>query len=433
MKRLSIIVAAIVAIFGLNSCQKSGVEESVLASKQLNFYVDLDQNTRILFNDGQYAWQGNGEEILGVYINSVLPTVNAEAVISLKDGRCFFSTTTKDFAAGDKMFVYFPHNGVNDANNPTDVKLTISAAQYQSEAGLFNVTNMPMISYPVTLGSELGATVTMRPMASLLQAKVYALGAAAGEKVLSVNYKSSGVVAGEFTANLTNSGVDEGLTLTGGEVASVMTTLESPYTIGASKAEAKAVYMVLAPGDYQGTIEVTTDKAIYTYNYNKKVARNTYYDLYINLDNAVSRREISGQWGGGDGSAANPYLISTAADLQLLATRVNDPSQSVTYANKHYRQVANIDMTRVANTPIGGYYDNTNYAAEVVTLNITTMPFRGVYDGGNYIISGLKIDNTSTKACGLFGYTEGATLKNITIKDSQIASSHLRQLMSMRL
>ena len=425
MKRLSIIVAAIVAIFGLNSCQKSAVEECVIASKQLNFYVDLDENTRILFNDGQYAWQGNGEEILGVYINSALPTVNAEAVVSLKDGRGFCSTTTKDFAPADQMFVYFPHNGVNDAKGITNISLNIPQAQYQSEAGVFNVTNMPMIGRPVALASELSTAVSMRPMASLLQAKVYALGSYAGEKVLSISYKTSGVVAGEFAADLTSGAAETGLTLVGGDAAAVMTTLEAPYTVGASKAEAKALYMVLAPGEYTGTVEVTTDKAIYTYNYNKQLARNTYYDLYINLDNAASRREISGQWGGGDGSAANPYLISTAADLQLLATRVNDPAQSVTYADKHYRQVANIDMTGAAISPIGGYFDNTNYETGATTLNISTMPFRGVYDGGNYIISGLTIDNTSTKACGLFGYTEGATLKNITIKDSQITSSFI--------
>jgi hypothetical protein len=105
MKRLFTIIVAIAAVFGLNSCQRDAIEETNLANKQLDFYVDLDENTRILFEDGLYAWQGNGEEVLGVYIASALPTVNAEAVVALKDGRGFCSTTTKDFAAGDKMFV----------------------------------------------------------------------------------------------------------------------------------------------------------------------------------------------------------------------------------------------------------------------------------------------------------------------------------------
>lgn len=421
MKRFSIIIAAIAAVLGLNSCQNVAIEENSIASKQLSFYVDLDEDTRILFNDGLYAWQGNGEEILGVYIASTLPTVNAGAVVALQDGRGFCSTTTKDFVAGDKMFVYFPHSGTNDAKSISDVSLTIPQAQSQTEAAVFNVNNMPMIGYPVALGSELTTSVTMRPMASLLQAKVYASGSYAGEKVLSVSYNTSGVVAGEFTADLTKGGADTDLTLTGGDAASVITTLAAPYAVGASKAEAQALYMVLAPGSYQGTVEVTTDKAIYTYTYNKQVARNTYYDLYIDLNNAASRREITGEWGGGDGSAANPYLISTAADLQLLSTRASDAA----YADKHYRQVANIDMTGVAIAPIGSYVDNTDYTATTTVLNITTQPFKGVYDGGNYSISGLAINNTETVACGLFGYTEGATLKNITIKDSQIESSFI--------
>ncbi len=425
MKRFSIIIAAIAALFGLNSCNKDVIEEANIASRQLSFYVDLEEDTRVLFEDGQYAWQNNGEEVLGVYIASALPTINAEAVVTLKENRGFCSTTTKDFAAGDKMFVYFPHSGNNDAKGISDVSLTIPHAQSQSQAGVFNVNNMPMAGYPVVLGSELSTSVVMRPMASLLQVKVYASGSYAGENVLSVCYKLSGKAAGEFDVDLAKVHTNEGLVLNGGQEGSVTTTLATPYTICASKAEAKALYMVLAPGNYQGTLEVTTDKAIYTYTYNKQVARNIYYDLYVNLNNATSRREIAGEWGGGDGSAANPYLISTAADLKLLSTRVNDPAQSVTYANKHYRQVANIDMTGVAIAPIGKYVDNTNYTATAPALSISKQPFKGVYDGGNYTISGVVIDNTSTQACGLFGYTEGATLKNINIENSQITSSFI--------
>lgn len=424
MKRLFVIIVAIATVLGLNSCQRDAVEDSALVSKQLSFYVDLDEDTRILFNDGLYAWQGNGEEVLGVYIDSTLPTVNAEAVVALQDGRGICSTTTKDFVAGDKMFVYFPHSGANDAKGISQVSLTIPQAQSQSEAAVFNVVNMPMIGYPQTLGSELTPQVTMRPMASLLQVKVYGSDAYAGELVRSVSYTTSGTIAGEFAVDLT-SGDADALVLTGGNYSNVTTTLAAPYTVGASKTEAQALYMVLAPGDYQGTIEVTTDKAIYTYVYNQQLARNTYYDLYVSLNNAASRREITGEWGGGDGSAANPYLISTAADLQLLSTRINDAAQSATYADKHYRQVANIDMSGLAIAPIGSYVDNTDYTATAVTLNIATQPFKGVYDGGNYTISGVAINNTATQACGLFGYTEGATLKNITIKDSEFVSSHI--------
>ena len=56
MKRLYIIIVAIAAVLGLNSCNKDVIEESNLVSKQLNFYVDLDEDTRILFKDGLYSW-----------------------------------------------------------------------------------------------------------------------------------------------------------------------------------------------------------------------------------------------------------------------------------------------------------------------------------------------------------------------------------------
>ena len=249
MKRLCIIIAAMAAVLGLNSCQRNVIEENIIASKQLNFYVDLDESTRILFENGLYAWQGNGEEILGVYIDSTLPTVNAEAVVALQDGRGFCSTTTKDFVAGDTMFVYFPHCGTNDAKSISNVSLTIPKAQTQTEVDVFNVNNMPMVGYPVTLSEELGKSVTMRPMASLLQAKVYASASYAGEKLLSISYNTTSTAAGVFTANLANSGAGTLPALAGGDSNSVTTTLVTPYTVGASKGAAQALYLVLAPGE----------------------------------------------------------------------------------------------------------------------------------------------------------------------------------------
>ncbi|MBQ7856394.1 MAG: hypothetical protein IJ348_04700, partial [Alistipes sp.] len=157
-------------------------------------------------------------------------------------------------------------------------------------------------------------------------------------------------------------------------------------------------------GDYEGELTVTTDKAIYTYTYARKVARNTYYNVNVNLSTATSRRSTADdRWGGGDGSVEDPYLISTAEDLVTMARRC---ASSDRYAERHYRQVCDIAMAGENITPIGAS---------------ATLPFSGSYDGGGFTVSGMTITPTeATLPCAMFGYTSGATISNLTLADVTI-------------
>lgn len=95
--------------------------------------------------------------------------------------------------------------------------------------------------------------------------------------------------------------------------------------------------------------------------------------------------------------------ISTADDLVKLSTKVRNGESFAGYV---FRQTNDIDMSGVVLNPIG-----TN-----------EHPFSGTYDGQNHIISNLKFVNNSYSQNlynnGLFGYTDGATIKNLTIRDS---------------
>ena len=99
---------------------------------------------------------------------------------------------------------------------------------------------------------------------------------------------------------------------------------------------------------------------------------------------------------GGSGSANNPYIIKTAAQLRELANNVSNWS----YAQAHYKLDADIDCSTLDNfTPIG-------------TAN---NPFKGTFDGNGHTISNLKIAAGTYE--GLFGYTEGATIQNVTVSN----------------
>lgn len=95
---------------------------------------------------------------------------------------------------------------------------------------------------------------------------------------------------------------------------------------------------------------------------------------------------------GGDGSATNPYLISTAGDLQQVA---NEPAA-------HYRLAQDIDMTQMSGSfsPIGS--------------------FSGTLDGAGKVIANLVVDCDDTEA-GLFAdMTEGAKVSDLTFTKPSI-------------
>lgn len=101
----------------------------------------------------------------------------------------------------------------------------------------------------------------------------------------------------------------------------------------------------------------------------------------------------------GEGTEADPYLIADADDLATLASLVN--SGSSPYADKHYLQIQDIDLSAYENwTPIG--------------QNRSDKLFTGIYDGNNMKIINLKISRASVDPLiyGLFGYMNG-TVKNI--------------------
>ncbi len=111
----------------------------------------------------------------------------------------------------------------------------------------------------------------------------------------------------------------------------------------------------------------------------------------------------------GKGTEADPYKIEYAEDLAYLANSVNS-NASYNSAKKYYQVITNIDL--------GG-----NNWAPIGTLSATIKnSFKGNFDGGNLIIDGLKIEQ-SLSDIGLFGYTNGAKVSNINLRNVDIKSN----------
>lgn len=122
---------------------------------------------------------------------------------------------------------------------------------------------------------------------------------------------------------------------------------------------------------------------------------------------AVYEKVAIGSWDGvtalafeeGDGTAENPYQIKNAYNLFYLSQNVS----SEAYSNAHYVLARDIDLGNFSWTPIG----------------TEETPFSGVFDGAGYSITGLKL-TTALADVGLFGYTEGATIRKLALYDFTI-------------
>jgi len=100
-------------------------------------------------------------------------------------------------------------------------------------------------------------------------------------------------------------------------------------------------------------------------------------------------------YSGGNGSETNPYLISSKADMEQLATYVNGGQ---TYAGVYF--LLTRDLTGESDTirTIIGQQTTKSYS------------FNGVFDGGNHKI---KVNINSQAFTCIFGRIENATIKNL--------------------
>lgn len=110
---------------------------------------------------------------------------------------------------------------------------------------------------------------------------------------------------------------------------------------------------------------------------------------------------------GGAGSEADPYLISSGADLALMRHEINNGNAA--YTTAYYSQTRSIGLGGFRIDPIG-------------PTNTATAIFKGNYDGGGFTISDFVI-NTDARYAGLFGYIAQARIEGIKVSGASVASS----------
>ncbi len=106
----------------------------------------------------------------------------------------------------------------------------------------------------------------------------------------------------------------------------------------------------------------------------------------------------------GDGSAGDPYRITSLSDLTWLSLFSEQWSTSCI-------QTSDIDVSTASS-----WFDGLGFSP----IGNATTQFTGSYDGQGNLISNLTINRVVFNYVGLFGYIDGATIKNLGLKNSDI-------------
>ena len=109
----------------------------------------------------------------------------------------------------------------------------------------------------------------------------------------------------------------------------------------------------------------------------------------------------------GEGTAASPYLLGTAEELQTVAQKVNAGDEA--FVNAFYRLTADIDLSKVSK------YE----AIGKIIKDSEIQGFSGDFDGNGYKIKGLNFNSTVRSAgyFGVFGATYMANIYNLTVEN----------------
>ena len=124
-----------------------------------------------------------------------------------------------------------------------------------------------------------------------------------------------------------------------------------------------------------------------------------------------------GEFAGGTGTLDDPWLIETPEQLASIA--------DAAYIGGHFKLIANIDLSEYLSEGGDGWNDGAGW--EPVGTWVSPIdpgnPFTGSFDGDGHTISNLYINRDGTEGVGLFGYTNGAVIKNVRLENSDITGT----------
>ena len=142
------------------------------------------------------------------------------------------------------------------------------------------------------------------------------------------------------------------------------------------------------------------------------------YIEYLKESSTAWNGGISVSFSAGSGTEKEPYQITSAQDLALLADEVNKGNN---FEDQYFEITADISLNDIGNYNDWGEIPPNNIW---ITIGTKHRPFSGKFNGNGHTISGMYIDGY-TDDLGLFGeITEESIIENVNICNFYIKNSY---------
>lgn len=258
----------IVASAGLFALSCSKVEDEKVPSEEVYTYViAIDEGTRSYLDGDHMAWE-TGDGIGWFVSNGSYPDCGYSS-INMTTPRTFSITSIYTIYNGSRIYACAPCSGIKKSGEAT---LFIPFTQ-SDEYGLLKDA-MPMVSLPIEVTGQIThdtntpiGQASFANLGAVIKYNVFTSDAAYGaEEIQSVTFEATTPIAGDFDVDLTTVTETSIPTPSGLTEKSVTSILDTPEVAGSSKADGLKVFQVVAPGTISGTVTVTTDAAVYSYD-----------------------------------------------------------------------------------------------------------------------------------------------------------------------
>lgn len=402
-------MVAVMAVAAISAgCAKEQMQEP--EAKTVTYEVSAPssetEETKVSITEGTWAVQWQKGDALGGWASP------ASAFTEFTMGEFTDGTgQTAAFSGSASSRLVYPY--ISGTATVADGKATVDVSRRECDIDVpfYKLSNKGyMISDVITPASTTYDGVTMHNLMAALKIRLKFTNLPADSQLLRVELTGKGATelytAG--TINLAESDNDKVLagitpgtirvdvnnspTLANGTVYS-LSTMIVPTKIVSGDANGLTI-RVYVTGGYKEFTFTTTGSDI-------DLSRNRYNTFSKVCD--MSSLTAFTDWLG-TGTEDDPYLISTKADLELIATNVNGSSYS-SYSGIYFKMTGDIDLKGDADnqwTAIGPPYSESQ-------------PFKGNFDGNGHTISGLYIDKSSVSYQGVFGYINGGSVSNLAV------------------
>lgn len=297
-KIMNLFVLVAAAVTALASCQKNEIENPVSEQYQYIFLIgnadESEADSKATLGENSVEWT-TGDQI-GTFAGS---SNNKYSEVTVTDGTASFSVYSQNgLSVGEILYFYYPRVE-GSSMQKTAVTMSVPTDQDGKD-------DMPMVSLPFTVTEEstsnntdYAGEIRFANLGAVIEFKVYTeTPEYASEIVKSVSFVSDQKIAGGFEFDLTKVDYSDKTTLEIPELSENTVLVSAADAVVGKKDTPLLVRMVVAPGEYTGSVIVRTNAATYTFPMTtaRNFPRSAVYPLGLRLRADVREEQAPDVW-----------------------------------------------------------------------------------------------------------------------------------------